>query len=125
MRWLRTKWTCHNCEMPSMRYWNVQHHISRWHDGRGQPYNHDTIQYDRLQQRHILPSTSYIPNSDSGQESYKKFDLFMDLMIKQYIKLIDFKNLCSIILLNNPLYLLPNISCHHETLATCSTWLDY
>jgi hypothetical protein len=84
-----------NCEMPSMRYWNVQHHISsRRHVGRDKPYNHDIIQYNRLQQYHIAPA-SRIPDSDSGQESYKKFDLFMDRMIKQYIKLIEFKNLCA------------------------------
>jgi hypothetical protein len=80
--------------MSSTRHWNVEHHISRWHGGSGQPFNNDRILYDRLLllQQHI-PSTSYISNPNSTQKSYKKFDLFVDRILKQYHRLVEIKNL--------------------------------
>jgi hypothetical protein len=94
MESLSTKWKCLNCEMSSTRHWNVERHISRWHGGSGQPFNNDRILYDRLLllQQHI-PSTSYISNPDSTQKSYKKFDLFVDRILKHYHTLVEIKNL--------------------------------
>jgi hypothetical protein len=91
---LSTRWRCPNCEMSSKRHWNVERHIGRRHGGSGQPFNNDRILYDRLllQQQHI-PLTSYISNLDSTEKSYKKFDLFVDRILKQYHILVEIKNL--------------------------------
>jgi hypothetical protein len=93
---LSSKWRCPNCEKSSTRRWNLQRHISRWHGGSGQPFNNDRILYDRLllqQQQHIPPTTSYICNPDLTQKSYKKFDLFVDRILKHYHTLVEIKNL--------------------------------
>ena len=80
--------------MSSTRRWNLERHISRWHGGSGQPFNNDRILYDGLlQQQQILPTTSYISNPDSTQKSYKKFDLFVDRILKHYHTLVEIKNL--------------------------------
>jgi hypothetical protein len=77
-------------------------HISRRHGGSSLPHNNGMIQYDRIQygRRHHIPPTSYIHNPVSGQESYEKFDLFMDRIIKRWSRLVEFKNLCD--QLHNP-----------------------
>ena len=64
--------------------------------GSGQPFDNDRILYDRLLlllQQHIPPTTSYISNPDSIQKSYKKYDLFIDQILKQYSTLVEVKNL--------------------------------
>jgi hypothetical protein len=104
MESLSSKWRCPNCEKSSTRRWNLQRHISRWHDGSGQPFKNDRILYDRLllqQQQHIPPTTSYISNPDLTQKSYKKFDLFVDRILKHYHTLVEIKNLRDQLLLDN------------------------
>jgi hypothetical protein len=82
--------------MSSTRYWNVKRHISRRDGGSSLPYNNGMTQYDRIQYgcRHHIPPISYIHNPVSGQESYEKFDLFVDRIIKRWRRLVEFKNLC-------------------------------
>ena len=45
---MRTTWSCPRCPMSSTRHWNVRRHISRIHDGVGEPTSGFMMrQYDR------------------------------------------------------------------------------
>ena len=44
---MKTRWNCPSCPMSSPRHWNVRRHISRIHDGIGEPNSNFMMQYDR------------------------------------------------------------------------------
>jgi hypothetical protein len=44
---MRMRWNCPGCAMSSNRHWNVRRHISRIHDGIGEPRSSFMMQDDR------------------------------------------------------------------------------
>jgi hypothetical protein len=100
---MKTRWNCPWCAMSSNRHWNVRRHISRIHDGVGQPTSNFMRQDDRNPNsiasgfnysRSGRGSYSYSQDHISTKEQRTKTLLqSMDQFIEPMKKLVEFQNL--------------------------------
>jgi hypothetical protein len=101
---MKTRWNCPSCPMSSPRHWNVVRHISRIHDGIGEPTS-DFMMRSNRNPNSIAESRSPFHRGGRGSYSYsqpytstkeqrsKTLIQSMDEFIEPIKKLVEYKNL--------------------------------
>jgi hypothetical protein len=86
----RQKWRCPHCSQRSARRWNLEVHIKRWHNGKGEPINEEELKEfnDKISNQFSYHNQPYSVNDlsrESGKGKEKEQDM-IDIMYKEVIE---------------------------------------